>query len=294
MAYRHPSFGTLRTATAAFALMTLLAGCSSEEAPIMPGYGAAPMPPSAATGAAPADAERDPLPAEILRQMDPTEGLSFKPLFDQPAPDDDARMKRIENAVEILRNDLDNAVIPSVLKLVAAKKADQRAAAEAAAEAERQAQVQAEQQKALEAAQAAGTAPAADVAAGAGNTAPQMPVAVTADKNASITAVRIGDHADKTRVVLDVTAKGEFPVAMAYEGTQLVVNLGPQFAWTAPAAWEAKTANPKLVSAWKYADGKFTADLLSAAVVKSATVLPAVQGGGYRLVIDLHSKDVHR
>lgn len=261
----------------------------------MPGQGDAPPPQAAATS---------PTPAELLSQMDPTEGISFEPLFDQKLDDDEDRLARLEAAVQSVRNDLDGVVIPSVMKLVAAKKEAEEVAkpiavtppaAETQANAEVPATAAETTVAATETAQATAmpqkTAATTTAVAPAATPAPVTPAAET-KSDVIVKGVRIGDHPDATRLVIDISSGQKRDIALAHEGTQLVVDLGA-VAWTGKAVWQAETA--KLVASWKYADGKFYADLLSPAVIKKQMILPSADTKGmYRIVIDLYSKDVHK
>lgn len=105
-----------------------------------------------------------------------------------------------------------------------------------------------------------------------------------------VRAIRIGDHIDKTRVVLDVTAKAPFTARLENDGRRLVIEL-PQYAWKAETAWRAVSA--ALVSGYRYADGVLVVDLLAPAVIRQQVSLPAEDGAGPRVMIDLFSSMVH-
>lgn len=107
----------------------------------------------------------------------------------------------------------------------------------------------------------------------------------------SVAEVRIGDHADKTRIVLDATTSENITAAMANEGMQLVIDL-PQMAWEGKPSWSADVA--ALVSGWTYRDGKLYVDLLYPATIKSQQALEGNASSMARIVIDLFSPDVHR
>lgn len=105
-----------------------------------------------------------------------------------------------------------------------------------------------------------------------------------------VKAIRVGDHIDKTRIVLDVTTKAPFKVRLENEGRRLVVEM-PQYAWQTDTAWKAMSA--ALVSGYQYADGALVIDLLAPAVIQQQVSLPASEGTGPRIIIDLFSALVH-
>src|SRR5262245_20273637 len=55
---------------------------------------------------------------DAFRELAPPTGLKFTPLFAEPVSDEDARFRRLEDAVQALRNDFDT-VTPSIVRLVA-------------------------------------------------------------------------------------------------------------------------------------------------------------------------------
>lgn len=62
-----------------------------------------------------------PTPMDIFRNMAPAEGMKFTPLFAEPLKDDSARIRRLEDSVQKLRNDLDT-VVPSMVRMVSIEK----------------------------------------------------------------------------------------------------------------------------------------------------------------------------
>lgn len=246
----------------------LMAGCSSE--PVVD-QGVAPPPPHAEEQATAAPKV---MPIDQLRALTSPEGMSYKPLFEEQLSDEDDRLSRLEEAVDALRIDMDMVVAPAVTKLI-----DDAKVAEV------------EEPVTDESAAAAPTPAKAETQAPA-VTAEKPVVAAVPEKatvaSNTVKAVRIGDHTDKTRIVLDITSKTKPSVSFAHENTQLVVDLG-DVAWEAPAAFQAETA--KMVASWQFKDGKFTADLLSPAVLKQQSVLdPAPGQKAYRIVLDIAAK----
>jgi hypothetical protein len=82
--------------------------------------------PPAASAAAPQTipqnaAPATPTPMDIFRNMAPAEGMKFTPLFAEPLKDDNARIRRLEDSVQKLRNDLDT-VVPSMVRMVSIEK----------------------------------------------------------------------------------------------------------------------------------------------------------------------------
>lgn len=138
----------------------------------------------------------------------------------------------------------------------------------------------------------AAVAPAVTPAAPA--TAPAAPAVapkvVMGDILGDVRAIRIGDHIDKTRIVLDVTAKAPFKVRLENEGRRVIIEL-PQYAWKADPSWRARSA--ALVSGYQYADGALVLDLLAPASIRQQVSLPAGDGAGPRVMVDLFAPLVH-
>lgn len=107
----------------------------------------------------------------------------------------------------------------------------------------------------------------------------------------SVAEVRVGDHQDKTRIVLDMTTTETVAVSLEDEGMRLVIDL-PQLDWTGSPSWSAETA--QLVSGWTYKNGKLYVDLLYPAVIKNQQVLEGSASALARLVVDLYSEEVHQ
>lgn len=188
----------------------------------------------------------------------PATGLRLTPLFAEPVKGSEARFRRLEDAVQTIRDDLD----------VYAPAMDQRMDIMEGAVGN----IEARQQ---------------DTAAKT-----EVLVKQAAKPIGDVKAVRIGDHLDKTRIVFDLTAVPEGRSRIEKNGRLLVVEL-PRLNWAAGKdAWTAKGG--ALVSGWKYADGQLFVDLIAPATVKEQQVL---QGGGKtqpKLVIDLFAKGIHQ
>ncbi len=120
--------------------------------------------------------------------------------------------------------------------------------------------------------------------------APAAPKVVMGPILGDVRAIRIGDHIDKTRVVLDVTAKAPFTARLENEGRRLIIEL-PQYAWKADAEWRARSAT--LVSGYRYADGALVLDLLAPVTIRQQVSLPAGDGAGPRIMVDVFSPVLH-
>ncbi len=240
-----------------------------------------------------------PTPMETFRSLAPPEGLKVAPLFAEPVKDPEARVARVEKAVQDLRNDFDT-VMPAMVRMVAMENnmrdlIDQMKAANDAPKA-------VPPPAAMPAATAAAPAmapdkkddkkadekPAAKEAAPAKAAAAEPAKAATPGA-ASVKAVRLGDHGDTTRIVLELSAKAAATAALDEDGKGLSVDLA-QVNWTGKNSGGMKGG--KLVSTWKYADGTLHIGLLHPVAIKSQKLLPPAAGAkDFRLVIDLAASD---
>jgi hypothetical protein len=182
------------------------------------------------------------------------EGLNVTPLFAEKIDDPDKRFRRLETAVQSVRHDLD-AILPMKLNTVAAEPVPSGMAPPPA------------------------FAPVPEKAA---------PVAASGD----VIGVRIADHADKTRVVLDMTASPDTTARIESKGRMLVIPLS-NLNWTGKKSWEADSA--QLVSGYRLEKGVLYVDLMYASQIKTMEVLlPTGQNKNYRLMVDLFSPEVHK
>lgn len=62
-----------------------------------------------------------PTAMDTFRALAPPEGLRFTPLFNEPVSDTNARIKRLEDAVQTIRNDIDT-LVPTMVRMVAIEK----------------------------------------------------------------------------------------------------------------------------------------------------------------------------
>jgi len=107
-----------------------------------------------------------------------------------------------------------------------------------------------------------------------------------------VIGVRIADHPDKTRVVLDMTASPDTTARIESKGRMLVIPLS-NMKWTGKKSWEADSA--QLVSGYHLEKGILYVDLMYASQIKTMDVLrPTGQNKNYRLMIDLFSPELHK
>jgi len=187
-------------------------------------------------------------------KMAPAEGLRLTRLFDAPVKGSEARFQRLEAAVQTLRDDVD-VFAPNIEQRLST--VEKSAVAKPELTEEQLAKLV------------------------------KKEVKIVGD----VSAVRIGDHLDKTRIVLDMTNVPEGRSRMENDGKRLVVEL-PAFNWKAGESYKADSG--ALVSGWSYANGELRVDLLSAATVKEQEVIPAKGKAPSKLVIDLFAKGVHQ
>jgi len=119
----------------------------------------------------------------------------------------------------------------------------------------------------------------------------QGPRAVSGISGAVITGVRVGEHADKVRIVFDSTAKVGFGVDLD-NGEKLLVVEMPDAGWNLPVLSEVFPKFP-VVKSYKVSRLDGNKGLIFVLQLKQATQIlmqghfPALSGGGERLVIDL-------
>ncbi|MBI4031728.1 MAG: hypothetical protein HY370_08610 [Proteobacteria bacterium] len=126
--------------------------------------------------------------------------------------------------------------------------------------------------------------------------APQQPAA-KAQGPPQITALRLGEHADKTRLVLDSSGPAKYRYDLDNGEHLLIVEL-PGTGWAAQK--QGTTGKAPLVGSWaaQPMDGGAGTRLIvqlkheSAVIYESA--LAGSGGSGARIVIDLKSPEVHR
>lgn len=103
--------------------------------------------------------------------------------------------------------------------------------------------------------------------------------------------IRMADHADKTRVVLDMIKPEKAVVTLGDKGKTLIVEFKTLNLSTIKS-FEADVAN--LVAGYHVEGQKIIFDLLYPSEIKLNSVLPPNGSPYHRLVIDLFAKDVHQ
>jgi N-acetylmuramoyl-L-alanine amidase len=119
------------------------------------------------------------------------------------------------------------------------------------------------------------------------------PVPTQAEEPLMVTDVRIGQHGDMTRFVLDLTDKVEFQVFTLADPNRIVVDL-PQFTWNGPTT--GGDTKHGLISGYRYGvfqagQSRLVLDLDHPALVKHAFLIPPRGEFGYRFVLDIQSTD---
>ena len=102
-------------------------------------------------------------------------------------------------------------------------------------------------------------------------------------------AVRIGVHPEKTRFVLELTDKPSYRVFTLPDPARVVIDL-PELDWQLPA--EAIPSSQGLISSLRYGlfapgTSRVVLDMTGPVGVKAVSVLPARNGPGHRLIVDI-------
>jgi hypothetical protein len=226
------------------ALLLAVSACSLDSRAV--GAGRMSPPPGPEKNKPPETMTVKPSAMDKFRALAPPEGFKLTPLFSEKINDPDARLTRLEDAVQGVRNDLDT-VVPAMAGMISIKAEPVNA-----------------------------------------ETAPKPAAAVTG----TVRAVRIADHPDKTRMVLDMTANLAATAKIENNGKTLVIPL-PQMNWPGKQSWEADSA--QLISGYHVKDGSLYVDLMYPSQIKTMEVLrPGAVNKNYRLVIDLFSSELHK
>lgn len=111
----------------------------------------------------------------------------------------------------------------------------------------------------------------------------------TAQAETIATGTRLGQHAERTRFVVDLSGPVEYRIFSLADPYRIVIEL-PAITWLVPR--DGAISGRGLVSAYRY--GQFSAahsrvvlDLAEPAEIVTHFTIPAEQGGGVRLVFDL-------
>ena len=114
-----------------------------------------------------------------------------------------------------------------------------------------------------------------------------------AEEALTVTDVRIGQHGNTTRFVLDLTGSVKYQVFALSGPDRIVVDL-PQFQWSAHE--KDSDAKHGLIAGYRYGvfqpgQSRLVLDLDHPALVKRAFLIPPRGDFGYRFVIDITSTD---
>lgn len=275
-----------------------------------------------------------PTPMETFRALAPEQGLKVTPLFSTSAGSEDARIKRIEDAVQGVRNDIDT-IMPTMVRM-ATMESDMRELVDrlqnltdgGAAEAKDPPESATEEQPVAEnmplplsESMLATPAKNTDEANGIDTMLPiEASILDEADwidqpelletKSATakaaqakpeqqqskpesdapdsakpaILGVRIGDHAEMTRLVLDMNASAKFQATINSTGNTITIPV-PDMVWS--GAMEKTVKSGKLISSYKYENGILTLSLSHMAQIKAEQILPPDGTSTFRYVLDL-------
>lgn len=215
-------------------------------------------PPGSEERPAPIGTTGTPRTPDGLPALQPPRGLNNSQLFEQKLSDPDLRISRLENAVQELRNDFDK-MAPSIIRLIAIesdiqtlvkqletllnsepppqKAPTQEIAPTPLSSAGSSAPVALADEPAMEpdapALESMASGAPVPITGQASPPAPSRPV-LPAGKIA-VLDMRVGEHPDKTRIVLDVSGKTSFRADLDKAERILLVEL-PETVWRAPAS----------------------------------------------------------
>ncbi len=121
----------------------------------------------------------------------------------------------------------------------------------------------------------------------------KKPAAKTPPQNhvvGNVVNMRIGDWPDKTRLVLDVTAKAPAKMHMTNAGKTLVIDLS-HYHWKGRDVW--KSDRRQLIIGGYVKNNKLYVNLKYASTFKTmALIPPSEEDKNFRLVVDLFSNDI--
>jgi hypothetical protein len=340
---------------------TTSAAAPGETATVGPSI--APLPATAAAGPSPGETVKPiekiapiPTPMETFKSLTRGEGVQTTQLFTTPARDTDDRLKRLETAVQNMRNDLDS-LMPTMVRMVTMEQSikelvdqlrtlnGETAASETPDDADGdvmgpvQPSTQPSDNGAASGkeafgppanrtlppsvAEAAAVAPAPAAtqepaaanapqsliqgitASGANKATAAMPEAQSAPaapetpapeasvpkaaasaggSGGTLQGVRVADHGMQTRIVVDMSDKATLPVSLGANGSSLIVDPSGM-GWNGQAQQALNSS--KLVSGYKYENGRLVVALRKPAKIVTHSVLAPADGAGWRTVIDL-------
>lgn len=253
---------------------------------------------------------------EGLPVLQPSYGMNVEQLFAQDIRDPIERIKRVENAVIDIRKEL-NAITPSIVRLVAVEKDIQNLVEQlevllqdeppsmnttpSAQDRNRRVSASPPPSGNRQGLSDSGITPAAPSSPAV--TEAQRPKkatpAASSGSNTGVTSVRevrIGEHKDKTRLVLDVSGKTSFRYDLDTLENLLVIEL-PDAGWSASKNWRSQKAPLMASYSVQEMQGGGSRMIIqlkhSASVVHSGTIAPNKDSRNYRVVIDLAAPAVH-
>lgn len=233
---------------------------------------------------------------ETLQVLSAPKGLNTKRLFIEPVSSPDARFNRLEREVQDLRDDFD-LVSPAITRLVAVEQ-DMRDLM-----GQLETLVASESQPSEIVVQNVGvpvvTPPVTTTTQPILTTAPTpvtqpIPTSAIPANAIAVKNLRIGEHTDKTRMVLDMTGEAPYTVTLNADGKGMVMTF-PKTVWQADAAWTSNVA--PLIRSYKASPTADGGTRLDVSFVESASLkykgYIEPRNGLSRLVIDLFSSDLH-
>jgi len=272
-----------------------------------------------------------PSPIDTLRAFAPPTGLKTTRLFDVPVIDKDARIQRLEMTVQAIKDDFDT-VTPTIVRLAAVEKDMKGLISQLEELVKEEEQRQQANPPTMSHMMQRGTVPteppmqaymngqASALPPVSLNNTQQLTKAEPIPQKTQMRApimqqnthrpmvnnnsahapkitvkkIRLGEHVDKTRVVMDLSSRAQYQTRLADDGRSLVVKLS-NASWAANKSWVSEFS-PLVTSYQVTQDGdaqRIMFQLRYPAELLTQSILPPQFGKGYRLVLDLQSPDVH-
>lgn len=272
-------FHRFRTLMVASAAVLVLAGCGGGRS-VDPDKTVAPLPPQAETKPSVMAAGLDDAPLPLA----PADTVT--PVLEPGEANMEARIARLEETVNTLRSDYDR-IMPAFASLNTTNQRIQALLDQMEGGGKPPALASSVQAFAVVPVAAKPEKPAAE--------APKTQTAVSApptkgESTATVTGLRIGEHADKTRLVFDLKApaKPEFTYDLDNAEKVLLVDLG-EIGWTAAEKGAPKSPMIAGWSAQKSASGgaSVAIELKKSAKIVSSQYLKAEGADPARLVLDI-------
>ncbi len=205
----------------------------------------------------------------------PSGGMQFKPLFNGYVTNEAERFERLEDAVQQLRNEVD-VMAPKVIKTPVVEPLSAKVTYNI-------------EPMSLKSPSTLNVVKPMRVEENK-YVANSMPKAMSGE---SIKSIRMADHKDKTRVVLDVTSGTPLKTTIANNGKTLIVDLDG-VAWKTKTKWLATRG--ALISGYRVEGNKLYVDLMYSSKITTSSMLKPARSitSFYRLVIDLVSSEIHK